>query len=64
MRLQLGVLLVAAPYMASESARLWIVGVAVAAYGAGAIGNAWATRGRHIGWIAMTAVCALALVVV
>jgi hypothetical protein len=57
-----GVLLVAAPYMASEQARLWIVGAAVAAYGAGAIGNAWATRGRHFGWIAMTAVCALALV--
>lgn len=56
-----GVLLVAAPYMASESARLWIVGAAVAAYGAGAIGNAWATRGRHFGWVAMVAVSALAL---
>ena len=57
-----GVLLVAAPYMASEQARVWIVGAAVATYGAGAIGNAWATRGRHVGWMAMTVVSALALV--
>ncbi|OFX03822.1 MAG: hypothetical protein A3D94_08340 [Alphaproteobacteria bacterium RIFCSPHIGHO2_12_FULL_66_14] len=57
-----GVLLVAAPYMASEQARLWIVGAAVAAYGAGAIGNAWATRGRHFGWMAMAAVSVLAVV--
>jgi hypothetical protein len=56
-----GVLLVAAPYMASEQARIWIVGAAVVAYGAGAIGNAWATRGRHIGWMAMTVVSALAI---
>ena len=57
-----GVLLIAAPYMGSERARLWIVGAAVAAYGAGAIGNAWATRGRHVGWMAMMAVSGLALV--
>ena len=56
-----GVLLIAAPYIASEQARVWIVGAAVATYGAGAIGNAWATRGRHFGWMAMTVVSALAL---
>jgi hypothetical protein len=56
-----GVLLFAAPVMSSEPARRWIVAVLVMIYGAGAIGNAWATRGRHFGWIAMSAVVALAL---
>ncbi|MBI3197427.1 MAG: hypothetical protein HYZ40_07945 [Rhodospirillales bacterium] len=56
-----GVLLVAAPYMGSEAARLWIAGAAVGAYGVGAISNAWVTRGRHIGWVAMTVASVLAL---
>ena len=57
----LGVLLVAAPSMDSERARLWIVGAGVAVYGLAAIGNAWATRGRHFGWMVLTAVSVLAL---
>jgi hypothetical protein len=56
-----GVLLLAVPYMDSQSARLWIAGAAVATYGGGAIGNAWATRGRHFGWMILTAVSVLAL---
>ena len=56
-----GILLVAAPYMGSEAARLWIAGTAVGTYGVGAIGNAWVTRGHHIGWMAMTVVSVLAL---
>lgn len=56
-----GVLLVAAPFMGSEAARLWVIGAAVTAYGVGAIGNARVTRGRHFGWMALTAVSVLAL---
>lgn len=57
-----GVLLVAAPYMGSEMARLWIAGAAIGTYSVAAVSNAWATRGRHVGWMAMAAVSALALV--
>ncbi|MGD9882593.1 MAG: hypothetical protein AB7F22_21380 [Reyranella sp.] len=56
-----GVLLIAAPGLGSPAARHWIVGAAVVVYGYAAAGNALATRGRHIGWILMTAVVALAL---
>lgn len=56
-----GVLLVATPHMGSEAARHWIAGAAIATYGAAAIGNAWATRGRHFGWMVLTAVSALAV---
>ena len=52
----------AAPWMTSEPARLWIVGAAVVVYGLAAVGNAWATRGRHFGWMVLTAVSVLALV--
>jgi hypothetical protein len=48
-----GVLLVAAPLMGSEVARHWII------IGSAALGNAWALRGRHIGWVAMSVVVAL-----
>jgi hypothetical protein len=56
-----GVLLIAVPYMGSEPARLWIAGAAAAVYAVHAIGNAWATCGRHFGWMALTVVSALAL---
>ena len=45
-----------------EAARLWIGGAAIATYSVAAIGNAWVTRGRHVGWMAMMAVSVLALV--
>ena len=56
-----GVLLIAAPSMASEPARHWVVATLVAVFGFAAFANAWATRGRHIGWMAMSAVVAMAV---
>jgi hypothetical protein len=55
-----GVLLIAAPGMASDVARHWIVATLAIVFGSAAVANAWATHGRHIGWIAMSAVVALA----
>jgi hypothetical protein len=56
-----GVLLIAASSMASAPARHWIVVTMVVMYGFGVIGNAWIFRGRHFGWMALSAVIALAL---
>jgi hypothetical protein len=56
-----GVLLIAAPALGSDLARQWIIGVAVVVYGFAAIGNAVATRGRHVGWCLMVVVVVLAL---
>jgi hypothetical protein len=55
----IGVLLMAAPGFGSQTARHWIVAVAVLVYGYTAVGNAIANRGRHIGWMLMAAVVAL-----
>lgn len=57
----LGCLLIAAPLLGSDTARHAIIAAAVLAYGYGAVGNAVATRGRHIGWVLMACVIALAL---
>ncbi len=56
-----GVLLIAAPWMASTSARHWIVVTLALVFAFGALGNALATRGRHYGWLALSAVVALAV---
>lgn len=56
-----GVLLLAAPSMGSEAARMWIVAMAAATYGSAALGNAWVTRGRHPGWMLLTAAIGLAI---
>ena len=56
-----GVLLLAAPWMASESARHWIVVTLAVVFGSAAFANAWAMRGRHFGWVALSAVVALAV---
>jgi hypothetical protein len=56
-----GVLLIAAPSMASPSARSWIVATAAVVFGAGALGNAWATGGKHFGWMVLTIVVATAV---
>jgi hypothetical protein len=56
-----GVLLIAAPQMASEPARHWIVVTFACVFAFGAFGNAWATRGRHFGWMVFSAVVALAV---
>jgi hypothetical protein len=56
-----GVLLVAAPWMASEPARHWIVATAAVVFAFGAAANAWALRGRHVGWVMLSAVVAMAV---
>jgi hypothetical protein len=55
-----GVLLIAAASTGSDSARHWIVATMVVVFASAALANAWATRGRHFGWMAMSAVVALA----
>jgi hypothetical protein len=55
-----GVLLVAAPLMASEPARHWIIVTMATVFAFAAFANALATRGRHFGWMALSAVVALA----
>ena len=56
-----GVLLIAAPWMASVPARHWIVTTMALVFTFAAFGNAFATRGRHYGWMALSAVVALAV---
>jgi len=57
-----GVLLIAAPWMQSEPARHWIIVTIAMVYGVGALANAWWSRGRHFGWMALSGVIVLALV--
>jgi hypothetical protein len=56
-----GVLLIAAPLTASEPARHLIVVTLACVFGFGALGNAWATRGRHFGWMVLSAVVVMAV---
>src|SRR5690348_2614365 len=56
-----GILLCAVPLMSSDPARRWIIAVLVAVYASAAIGNAWASRGRHFGWMILSVVIAFAL---
>ena len=56
-----GVLLIAAPWMESEPARHWIVVTMAGVFGFSAFANAWATRGRHFGWMALSAVVVMAV---
>ena len=58
----LGILLIATPALGSDVARRSIVALAVVVYGYAALGNAIATRGRHVGWLLMASVVTLALV--
>ncbi len=57
----IGVLLVVIPYMESEEARHWIIAMAVGTFGFGAGANAWATRGRHFGWMILALTCVFAV---
>jgi putative flippase GtrA len=57
----LAVLLAAAPWIVPGPARSWIVLTAVAVFALGAVLNFIALNGRHPGWIALAAVCGLAL---
>lgn len=56
-----GALLIAVPAFATDGARRWIIFLSVAVYGSAAIGNAVATRGRHFGWMVLSAVVVLTL---
>jgi hypothetical protein len=56
-----GVLLIAAPWMASEPARHWIVVTTAVVFAFAALCNAWALRGRHVGWVMLSAVVAMAV---
>jgi hypothetical protein len=56
-----GVLLVAAPWMESDLARHWIVITLACVFAFAALANAWATRGRHFGWMALSAVVVMAV---
>lgn len=56
-----GVLLIATPWMGSEPARHWIVITLACVFAFAAFANAWATRGRHFGWMALSAVVAMAV---
>jgi len=56
-----GVLLIAAPSMGSEPARHWIVATLAVVFALSAAANAYATRGRHFGWMALSAVVVLAV---
>jgi hypothetical protein len=56
-----GVLLLAAPWMQSEPARHWIIATTAIVYGVGALANAWWSRGRHFGWMALSGVIVLAV---
>ena len=56
-----GVLLCVIPLMSSDLARRWIIAVLVAVYASAAVGNAWASRGRHFGWMLLSVVIVLAL---
>jgi len=56
-----GVLLIGTPWMNSEPARHWIVITMACVFGLSALANAWATRARHFGWMALSVVVALAV---
>jgi hypothetical protein len=56
-----GVLLIAAPGMASPAARHWIVVTLACVFAFSALGNAVGTRGRHFGWMLLSAVVAMAV---
>ena len=56
-----GVLLIAAPSMASDTARHWIVATLAALFAFSTLGNAVGTRGKHFGWMVLGAVTAMAV---
>jgi hypothetical protein len=56
-----GVLLIAVPWMASEPARRWIIVTFACVFVFAAGCNAWASRGRHFGWVVFSAVVAMAV---
>lgn len=57
----MGALLLLAPGFGSQAARNAIVVLAVAVFAAAAAGNAYATRGRHPGWMLLAVVIVTAI---
>jgi hypothetical protein len=60
--ISLAILLIAAPRLGSEAARDWIIAASIVTFGFAAVANAWATRGRHFGWVILTLVVGLAAI--
>jgi hypothetical protein len=56
-----GVLLIAAPSMASESARHWMIVTFACVFAFCALVHLLGTRGRHFGWMLLVAVAVLAV---
>lgn len=56
-----GVLLLLAPTLISGSAKPFVIYGAAFLYLSGSIGNLWATRGRHFGWVLLAIAALLAL---
>jgi hypothetical protein len=56
-----GVLLIAAPSIASDAARHWIVVAFACVFAFSALGNALGTGGKHFGWMVLSAVTVLAV---
>jgi hypothetical protein len=57
----MGALMIFAPGLGSDRARIAVIAASAAVYAAGAVGNAWAPRGRHFGWAWLSLVVVLAL---
>jgi len=49
-----GAILMATPYLFEGTARTFAIAFIGFLYLSGAIGNFWATRGRHIGWVLLS----------
>jgi hypothetical protein len=60
--ISLAILLIVTPKLGSEAARNWIIATSIVTFGFAAVGNAWATRGRHFGWVVMIIVVGLAAI--
>jgi len=60
--ISLAVLLIVAPKLGSDAARNWIIAMSIVTFGFAAFGNAWATRGRHFGWVVLSIVVGLAAI--
>jgi hypothetical protein len=56
-----GAMLLVASGLPPGGMRQWIVILVAAVFGFGASANAWATRGRHFGWVVLGLVVILAL---
>jgi hypothetical protein len=56
-----GVLLIALPSIDSDAARHWIVVTFACVFAFSALSNAVGTRGKHFGWMVLSAVAVLAV---